>query len=277
MTTTETTAITEPGIHDGMPDAVYHADPVPGGSLSSSGARRLLATCPARFDYDRRHPPAPSKAFDVGHAAHQMVLGTGPHLKVVPGDRWDTKVAKEQVTEIREAGGIPLKQDVFDQVTAMADAIAAHPLASALLTKGSPEQSLFWVDDRTGIWRRARADWLRSDAIVDLKTCEEADADHITRAVTRYGYHGQADWYQAGAAALGLGDLPFVFIFVEKAAPHLIHVVQLGDDELAAGRRINDRAIDLFAECTSTGVWPGYPADITTIFLPPYALRTEEF
>lgn len=269
--------ITEPGIYDGIPDHDYHADPVPGGSLSSSGARKLLATCPARYDYDRRHPPAPSKTFDIGHAAHKMILGTGPHLEVVPGDRWDTKATKAKVAEIRAAGGVPLKQAEYDAVQAMVDAVHRHPLANALLSAGQAEQSLIWVDERTGVWRRARVDRLRTDALVDLKTCESADEEHIQRAIHRYGYHSQGDWYQAGAAALGLGDLPFIFVFIEKAPPHLIHVVQLDADTLAAGRRINDRAVDLFADCTRTGEWPGYPADITTISLPPYALREDTF
>lgn len=275
--TTAVIEVTEPGIHNGMPDDVYHADPVPAGSLSSSGARRLLETCPAKFDYERRHPRAATKTFDVGHAAHQMILGTGPHLEVVPGDRWDTTVAKAKVAEIREAGGIPLKQAVWDQVKAMADAVLADPLAAALFSDGQPEQSLFWIDERTGIWRRARLDWLRANAIVDLKSCESADEEHIRRAIARYGYHAQDDFYREGARALGLGDLPFIFVFVEKAPPHLIHVVQLGPDELAAGRAINNKAIDRFAECQRTGAWPGYATDITTIFLPPYALRTLEF
>jgi len=37
--------ITEPGVY-ALPADVYHADPVAGGSLSSSGAKKLLA-CPA--------------------------------------------------------------------------------------------------------------------------------------------------------------------------------------------------------------------------------------
>lgn len=265
--------VIQPGVYDGMPDEVYHRDPVPGGSLSSSGARRLLKTCPAKFDYERRHPRATTKTFDVGHAAHQMVLGTGPELVVVPGARWDTNDAKAEVKKIRERGGIPLKQADMDQVQAMADAILADPLAAALFSSGQPEQSLFWIDERTGIWRRARLDWLRANAIVDLKTCESADEEHIRKDVARYGYHAQDDFYREAARAVGLGDLPFIFVFVEKAPPHLIHVVQLGPDELAAGRRINDRAIDRFAECQRTGTWPGYASDITTIFLPPYALQ----
>lgn len=44
--TTTTWTITEPGVYD-LPAEVYHADPVEGGSLSSTGARKLLPpSCP---------------------------------------------------------------------------------------------------------------------------------------------------------------------------------------------------------------------------------------
>ena len=64
------TVITEPGVYT-MDEADYHADPVPGGSLSCSGAKKLLA-CPARFAYDREHPPAPTPAMELGTAAHKL-------------------------------------------------------------------------------------------------------------------------------------------------------------------------------------------------------------
>jgi hypothetical protein len=49
--------ITEPGVYDIAEDH-YHADPVPGGSLSNSGAKKLLPpSCPAKFAYEREHPP----------------------------------------------------------------------------------------------------------------------------------------------------------------------------------------------------------------------------
>ncbi|WP_422744275.1 PD-(D/E)XK nuclease-like domain-containing protein [Micromonospora sp. WMMD754] len=276
MTTTEQ-IITEPGIHDGMPEDVYHADPVPGGSLSSSGARRLLETCPARFDYERRNPPASREEFDLGKAFHSSALGVGAETVVVDAKNWLTKDAKAARADAYAAGKVPLLAHQAAEVAAMTDAVRQHPLAGALLSKGDVEQSLFWVDDRTGIWRRARIDLLRTDAIVDLKSCESADEEHIRKAIARYGYHAQADYYQDAARALGLGELPFLFVFVEKRPPHLVHVAQLGADELAAGRHLNNRAVDVFAECQRTGVWPGYASDITTISLPAYALRTLEF
>ncbi|WP_327029737.1 PD-(D/E)XK nuclease-like domain-containing protein [Micromonospora sp. NBC_01740] len=277
MTTTEV-LVTEPGIYPDMPEDVYHADPVPGGSLSSSGARKLVPPkTPAHYRHDVDNPPPSREDFDLGKAFHTRVLGVGAAIVVVDAKTWQTKAAREARAEAYAASQVPLLVHQAEQVDAMAAAVRRHPLAAALLSKGQPEQSLFWTDERTGIWRRARLDWLRTDAIVDLKSCESADEEHVAKAIARYGYHAQADYYLDGARTLGLGDLPFLFVFVEKAPPHLVHVVQLGADELAAGRHLNNKAIDLFAECQRTGEWPGYPADITTISLPPYALRDQEF
>ncbi|MEU6206387.1 PD-(D/E)XK nuclease-like domain-containing protein [Micromonospora musae] len=277
MTTVEALEVTEPGLYPDMPEDVYHRDPVPGGSLSSSGARKLLETCPARFDYERRNPPPSRDEFDLGKAFHTSVLGVGAETVVVDAKNWLTKDAKEQRAAAYAAGKVPLLAHQAAEVNAMTDAVRSHPLAGTLFSKGDVEQSLFWTDERTGIWRRARLDLLRTDAIVDLKSCESADEEHVTKAIARYGYHAQADYYREAARALGLGELPFLFVFVEKRPPHLIHVVQLGVDELAAGRHLNNKAIDLFAECQRTGEWPGYASDITTISLPPYALRALEF
>ncbi|AXH89436.1 PD-(D/E)XK nuclease-like domain-containing protein [Micromonospora aurantiaca] len=284
MTTTE---VTKPGVYDQISDEAYHGDPVPGGSLSSSGARKLLETCPARFDYERRHPELPKKTFDIGHAAHKLVLGVGPHLEVVPGDRWDTKAAKEKVAEIRAAGGVPLKQVDHDHVTGMADAIRRHPIANALFHAGNgkPEQSLFWIDGDTSVWRRARTDWLpatgRGRLIVpDYKTCLSAHPDAVAKAVHNHGYYQQAAWYLDGIAAVGLDeDAAFVFVFQEKTPPYLVTVVELDAVALIKGRELNRQALRLYADCTTTGLWPGYADahDIALISLPAWATRTEEY
>ena len=276
--TTTVPIIDTPGLYN-LPDDVYHSDPVPGGSLSSSGARRLLPpSCPAKFAYERANPPAPRKAFDLGHAAHLRVLGAGPEILVVDAPDWRTKAAREQRDEAYAAGLVPLLVEQADQVEAMAAAIRAEPLAAALFnpSTGVAEQSAFWVDEETGVWLRARIDFLRNRAgrvlAVDYKTTDSADLEHIRRSVYRYGYHQQDPWYLDAITALGLGEDPgFAFVFQEKAPPYLVTVVELDTSARDAGRALNRQAIEVYAECTRTDRWPGYAEDIALIELPPWA------
>lgn len=282
--------IGEAGVYD-MPEDAYHADPVPGGSLSASGAKLLLPpSCPARYQYDRLYGEPPKKAFEHGAAAHSLVLGAGPELVIVDAPDWRTKAAKEARDSARFDGRIPLLPADYSQVQAMAAAIREHPLASALLDpdRGDAEQSLFWTDDETGIWRRARLDWLpaprpgRRMVVPDYKTADRADRESIRKAVASYGYHLQAAQYTRGVTALGLDDDPaFVFIFQEKNPPYLVNVVQLDDDAMQAGRDRMRLACEMFRDCTESGIWPGYESEfgeLPVISLPPWVTRhADEF
>ncbi|MEV0616097.1 PD-(D/E)XK nuclease-like domain-containing protein [Nonomuraea sp. NPDC050404] len=268
--------VSEAGLYD-MPDELYHLDPVEGGSLSSSGARKLLPPhCPAIYKHERDNPPAPKKQFDLGHAAHKLVLGSGPELVRIDAERWDTKKVKEAVATVRADGGIPLKPGEYQQVHDMADAIRRHRIASALFDPehGQPEQTLIWQDRPTGVWRRARLDWLpnRSDGrliIPDYKTSHSADPGAIARTVYQFGYYQQADWYMDGGETLGLGEDPaFLFVVQAKDAPYLITVVELTRSAIHIGRERNRQALEVYAECTAAGHWPGYSDDIELISLP---------
>lgn len=274
------------GVYEDMPEDVYHADPVPGGSLSASGAKALLPpSCPARYHYDREHPK-PRAAFDYGTAAHKLVLGTGPEIVIVDAADWRTNKAKEARTEAHERGAVPLLKDAYSEVEQMAAALRAHPVASALLAtdRGKPEQSLFWEDERAGIWRRARLDWLPDPrpgarmVIPDYKTAVSAEADAFRRTAANLRYHMQAAQYIDGVRALGLDEDPaFLFIVQEKAAPYLVHVIGLEDEAINAGRARNAEAAEIWRDCTKAGYWPGYSdLDITYISLPPWAQRAAE-
>ncbi|ELP70035.1 hypothetical protein STRTUCAR8_08630 [Streptomyces turgidiscabies Car8] len=269
-TTVEAPAAEAPalGLHTDLSNESYHADKT---SLSSTGARKLLPpSCPAKFRWEQDNPQAPKKTFDYGNAAHMKVLGRGQELILVDHDTWNTKAAKAEVTEARERGGIPLKQHEIDMVEAMAAAIRRHPLASALLEPayGAPEQSGFWIDEPTGIRRRVRFDWLPSIQsgrliIPDYKTAADASSDAFQKALDNYGYHQQTAWYEEAAVALGLGalDTELLFVVQEKTAPYLVNVVGIDFFAREIGRAKNRAAIETFAECTASGIWPGYSDD----------------
>lgn len=277
--------ITAPGVYE-IPPTIYHADPVPGGSLSSTGARKLLPpSCPAIFEWERAHSRPDTKAFDLGHAAHDRILGGGPEIVVVPGERWDTTKAKAAVAEVRARGAVPLKQSDMEQIDAMAAALLAHPFAGRLFAEGSgiPEASLFTRDEQTGVMLRGRLDWLPHNPtggrliVPDLKTSRSAEPGKFTRAAVDYGYHCQAAWYSDLVKALDLADdIAFVFVVQEKTPPYVVTVVQLDVVALRIGALLNRRAIDIYAECTRTGRWPGYVDDVAHAALPHWYEREYE-
>lgn len=265
------------GIHSDVPEAVYHADK---DSLSVSGAKKLLPpSCPALFRWERDNGQPHKTVFDFGDAAHAAVLGVGADLEVVDADNWMTKAAKEQRDAAYAEGRTPLLAKEKAQVDGMAAALRAHPFASALLNPdaGKPEQSAYWLDPAYDVLRRCRYDWLpeaRDGRLVipDYKTAASAQPQAFAKAAASYGYDMQAAWYMDVAHALGLADdLAFVFIVQEKTAPYLVTVVELDYPSIDRGRNRNERALQIFRDCTDSGEWPGYATDVELVSLPRWA------
>jgi hypothetical protein len=274
----ETWHITKPGVYDIIPEWAYLKDPVEGGSLSASGAKMLLPpSCPALFDWWRTHPRPPKDAYDLGHAAHQMVLGAGPEIVELRFDDWRTTAARTARDEVRAAGKVPLLTKDYTRAVAMADAVRAHPLASRIFDPdyGEPEQTLVWQDLETGVNCRGRVDWLPVTLpgsrliIPDFKTADCAETRTFARAAANYGYPQQNAHYIDGAKALGLDEDPaFVFVVVENQPPHLVNIIELDPPSIDAGRRRNRLALEIYRECQETGVWPGYADDVELASVP---------
>lgn len=274
--------ITEPGVYD-LPVEEYFADPVEGGSLSNSGMRRLIPpSCPAKFRWHadnagEEHAPH----FDMGSAAHKLVLGKGAAIVVVDAADWRTKAAKEQRDAAYLAGQIPLLAHDYQTVCDMAEALNAHPVAGKIFdpTKGKPEQTIIWRDERTGLMCRALLDWLPNSgrAIPDFKTAQSAYPEDFRSPADRYGYAQQAAHYLAGVKALGLAgdDAAFVFVVQEKEPPYVVSVIELDSMSLRIGEQRNRAALSIFQWCTEAGEWPGYGDDVALVSLPNWVLATE--
>ena len=286
------TTITEPGVVDAMPDDVYHADPVPGGSLSHTGARDLLPpSCPAKYLHNRKHGRPPKSEYDLGHAAHRYVLGTGAALQLID-IRYDDKhkrageivtdyktgAAQEARDAARAAGKVPVLAHPLADVERMVAKLREHPLASRLLDpeRCEFEQSVFWRDDEFGVWRRARFDAWSTD-IVDYKTTSSADRGAAGRSMNSFGYHQQADWYLDAAAAVGRPARAFLLVFQEVEPPHLVTVAQPDEEAVRIGHERNRRALEIYRDCVQSGRWPGYADDeVVQLSLPRYAIYQHE-
>jgi hypothetical protein len=279
-----TTEIPGPGVHN-LPDEQYFGPVLAAATLSSTGARELLKPGgPARFRYQADTGTVETKRqFDLGHAVHTWTLGNGPDVVLFPGtganpEAWQKNDDKAAVAKLRAAGKVPLRPSDYVAAEAMVAAVKAHPIARLLLLAGEPEKTIIWHDPATGVLCRAKADWLRPDGIVDLKTAEAADGEALSKASYNHGYAIQAPFYLRGFRAVRPGITPyFTHIAVEKVPPYLVHVTQLTERAIAWGDRQVSQALEIYRDCTASGVWPGYPTDeITDIDLPGW-VRTEEY
>lgn len=266
------------GWYTKVSDTIYHSDRV---SLSSSGARTLLKETPAEFRAKQDEPPNPKPQYDFGHAAHKMVLGEGSDLVRVDAENWRTKDAQIARNTAWRDGKAPLLKADIDKAQRMAGVVHTNRVAAQLLSEGTPEVSGYWHDDATGVRLRFRPDWLPDRPgrliCVEYKTAVSANPKAFERSLVDYGYHQQAAWCLDGLREVGISDdAGFLFIVQAKTSPFLVSLVQVKPEDIELGRRQNRAAIQLFAECQASGVWPGYGDDIHTVGLPAWAVSQIE-
>lgn len=277
--------ITAPGAYPNIAAELYHgAEICPAPSISSSGLKTIIQKSPLHYWHgsalNPNRPPESDKAhFSIGKAVHDMLLlnerwpdfyhvvpdGFSPHHH----KKWEAELPAYEAAVA--AKRTVLKQGDADAVVAMADAVRTNPLARAAITAGEPEMTLAWQDKETGVWLRARPDYLpfsvRTDravrAVGDVKTAADASNAAFSRAIATYGYHQSAALYCDGIEAIfGKQPTHWFHTVIEKEAPHVVAVWQLPQEDIDRGRWLNRFAIRAFADCLSKGRWPGY-ADVS--------------
>lgn len=170
-----------------------------------------------------------------------------------------------------------LEPEQWDQLMNMREACMAHPVARQLITApGKAEQSIYWVDAKTGELCRIRPDKrLDNGILLDLKSTEDASPEGFARSIANYGYDVQDAFYQDGVqAATGKPPRAFIFLAVEKSArvvegkPFGVAVYQLDDASRDLGRAKYREDLNVYAQCRKTGIWPNYGDKIQPIGLP---------
>jgi hypothetical protein len=256
--------ITQPGIYT-ISHSEYLADPVEGGSISSSVAKKLTPPrAPAKYWWEKNHPTAASAEMDLGTVAHELLLGGGGEIRVVDAVDWRSTAARLERDEARQAGETPILAKDYAHAKNMIAALSeAHPEFYGSLDTALLEKTWVWRDHQ-GVWCRAKIDYYHpgTNTIIDYKTTSNAALDSVERTIASFQYYQQAAWYVDAVA--NLSPLPvtpdFVFLFQETMPPYLSTMVSLVPSALEWGSELNRAAIGVWRECSATGVWPGYPA-----------------
>lgn len=255
-----------------MPEREYHARP----ELSSTQVRDLLKT-PALYKHNLTAERKSTQTFDVGSAVHAKVLGVGWGIEELDFDSFRSKAAQEARDAAREAGLIPMLSKDLEDVHAMSEAVLAHGTARGLF-ESAPDREVSVFAEVDGVPVRCRFDALGPDEnlAIDLKTTLDASVGGFERSAAQYGYHVQEAHYRATYEASEGVDPRFVFVVVEKSAPHLVAIHKLSMLWGEMGAKEAREARRLYAECTAKDEWPGYPEDVQVLEPPAWSVVEHE-
>ncbi|MDJ0894840.1 MAG: PD-(D/E)XK nuclease-like domain-containing protein [Alphaproteobacteria bacterium] len=278
--------ITAPGIYD-IPEAEYHADPVVEPSLSRSIAKTMLRKSPAhaREEHPRLNPDfEPENGrhdFDLGNAAHKLVLGKGRDLAFIDAKGYQTKAAKEAREAAYEDGKIPALPHQVGAAQRMARAartqIDSIPEFAGLFMRGNAERTIVW-NPTPDTWARTRPDLLihnadfKTSLIVDYKTTTDARPDRWVKRMDEHGLDLQAAMHiEAVRTALNVERPDFRFIVQETSPPYALAIIAPKPRVIEIGMEKFARAVEMWRWCMQEGTWPGYAALAHYVDLPGWA------
>jgi exodeoxyribonuclease VIII len=231
------------------------------------------------WHYINRVNRAPTTAMKAGTLAHCAVLEPG-----AVSSRYAIKPAgldgrtKEGKAWAESCAGLEVIT-ADEHATALAQRNAVHgvPELAALLATGYAETSVFWTDPATGVYCKARPDWVHPLAdgrviLLDLKTTADESPAGFGKSVANFGYHRQAAHYSDGfAIATGREVAAFVFAAVSAAPPFLAVPYMLDDSAKAAGKQQRDELLARYAACLEADDWPAYGSGVQVLSLPAWA------
>jgi hypothetical protein len=204
------------------------------------------------------------------------LTGTKEQLKTaILASGGDSSLFWENRYETLTKGKTVLPTQSWRVTQAITGRVRKHPAASDILKYGQAEQSIFWMDEETGVGCKGRIDWLTdvsesTDAgiLFDLKSTLDASPEGFQRSISKYRYYVQAAMYIDGLRALGYMPKAFIFAAWEKKSPYASALYYATPEMLEAGRQEYRRLLKIYADCLSSDKWPGYSQEILPISMP---------
>lgn len=253
-----------------MNNAEYHANR---NHVSKSWLDKIAKSPATLKEYLDNPKQTTTPALEFGSLVHALVLEPDNFESeyIVQAHKIDkrTREGKIQYKEFMEEadGKKIISSEDMQKASDMKESIMRHRVASKLFKGGKAEQTVFFKDEQ-GCKCKARADYLRENCIVDLKTTKDASPSEFAKSVANYRYDVQQAHY---CKAFNLDA--FVFVAVEKEPPYLVGVYVIDAEAEERGERLRERDIQVYLDCVENDFWPGYADTIEEISLPYWSLN----
>lgn len=279
-----------------MPAEQYHADK---DRMSSTALRRLLksprsflATWTGLEKEDEEDEP---DYFRIGRAAHMALLEqelfrktyviepihqgfTKDGKPTTSANAESVKAAKELWRAQQKPDALILSEKEMEMLLGMLESVLEHKIANGLLKDGQPETTLQWIDIDTGVWCRARPDYLVQDKngglhVIDFKTTRDIQSGFFATEIVKKGYHTQLAFYHDGVMeCFGKQPQSLTIIATEKKYPYETAVHILHDQYFEKGQELYKHALGIYKRCIEENNWPSYSQSAAMI-QPPNSIQ----
>jgi len=281
-------------VYDGLDAETYHGS----SGLSSSQLKKVYQWSPHHFKH--APPMGDTEALKDGRLLHSMVLepDTVDDLYAFPADWTEKKpngnkkvenYTDEEKAYVQRLAAAERKTVIKDSRLhhqRIADAIRAHPLWEKMQgPEPIVERSYWWVDEKTGLLLKFRADsmntltWFdgKRALIVDLKGARDPRPFAFSKQSHDLGYDFSAAMYCEGARQMLGKPVDFCWFAFQKEAPYGVTIAFPGDKMRDRGTRLFRHCVDTVARCEKSGHWPGIGNGRPVIIDPPaYASLPKE-
>lgn len=213
-----------------------------------------------------------------------MLIGTATHLacfqpkqfseEVVVSKKFDLRKTQDKLDsaqfQLDNAGKIVVNDDEFDLITNMADSVRQHPIFLSTTRSGDAEVSAFSdVLPYNDIKLKGRMDWVNWDdkIVMDLKTTNAnlSNMYEVKNVINDNFYHIQNAMYLMLLEHNEIQNFRFIFILVEKSAPHGVKCFEISENSLKKAKEKMMFAISNIQHCVDHDAWFGYCQDSIVI------------
>ena len=193
-----------------------------------------LKKSPLAYQKYKKYGMPDTNALIFGRAFHWAILEPEKfeektHIfdgKVRRGKAWD-----EFKEEYDKDANCILLQSEYNNLKCMQDVIMSNAECQELLYGGQNEAVSCWEDDDSGVFCKGKADKVKKDCVIDLKTTASGEFHSFKGSAYKYGYNRQSAFYMDG-----FNKRNFIFIVIEKSSPYNLYIYECSENFIESGR-----------------------------------------
>jgi len=162
-----------------------------------------------------------------------------------------------------------ITNSMYEQASAMRDAVWSDSTAQELVNSGLVERSIYFTHEATGIQCKVRPDVLIGGMAIDLKTTNDGSLLEFQRSASKYHYYLQMGMISEAMKSIGTDMTEGLFVCVEKMDPYLVSIYDLDAEAIEYGAEMFNELMFTLKDCLNSNTWPSY--EMKTISVPGWA------